>query len=126
MYLTCNVLLLYNWTDQWLLKEQKAQLCLVRAMETRRVIHKHLKLHRHLKLLLTSEPTSSRAGCKRKRTSAVWNEMGEKFEGGVWKAECNYCHKKFTAGPRSGTTHFVYIWNLVLLGTHPWDESNKN
>uniref|UniRef100_A0A8I6WV50 BED-type domain-containing protein n=1 Tax=Hordeum vulgare subsp. vulgare TaxID=112509 RepID=A0A8I6WV50_HORVV len=53
----------------------------------------------------TSQPKSSRASCKRKRTSEVWNETEEKFEGGVWKAECNYCHKKFTTGPRSGTTH---------------------
>lgn len=53
----------------------------------------------------TSQATSSRAGCRRKRTSAVWDEMEEKFENGEWKAYCNYCHKKFTSGPRAGTTH---------------------
>jgi hypothetical protein len=40
-----------------------------------------------------SQATSSRAGCKRKRTSAVWDEMEEKFENGEYKAYCNYCHK---------------------------------
>ncbi|XBI01221.1 hypothetical protein VPH35_130045 [Triticum aestivum] len=53
----------------------------------------------------TSQVTSSRAGGKRKRTSAVWNEMEEKIENGQLKDECNYCHKKFTAGPRAGTNH---------------------
>ena len=53
----------------------------------------------------TSEATVSRAGCKRKRTSPVWDEMEEIFENGQRKAECNYCHRKFTAGARAGTTH---------------------
>jgi hypothetical protein len=45
----------------------------------------------------TSQVTSSRAGCKRKLTSAVWKEMESKIENGEWRAECNYCHKKITA-----------------------------
>lgn len=53
----------------------------------------------------TSQVTSSRAGCKRKLTSAVWNEMELKFENGEWKAECNYCHRKLSVGPKAGTNH---------------------
>uniref|UniRef100_A0A8R7THP7 BED-type domain-containing protein n=2 Tax=Triticum urartu TaxID=4572 RepID=A0A8R7THP7_TRIUA len=54
---------------------------------------------------VTSQATSSRAGSKRKRTSAVWDEMEEKLENRQLKAECNHCHRKFSAGPRAGTTH---------------------
>uniref|UniRef100_A0ACD5W8C7 Uncharacterized protein n=1 Tax=Avena sativa TaxID=4498 RepID=A0ACD5W8C7_AVESA len=53
----------------------------------------------------TSQATSSRVGCKRKKTSTVWDEMEEKFEDGKWKAYCKYCHKRICAGSRSGTTH---------------------
>uniref|UniRef100_A0ACD5UI83 Uncharacterized protein n=1 Tax=Avena sativa TaxID=4498 RepID=A0ACD5UI83_AVESA len=53
----------------------------------------------------TSQATSSSAGSKRRRTLAIWDEMQEKFEKGQRKAECNYCHKTFAAGPRAGTTH---------------------
>uniref|UniRef100_A0ACD5W820 Uncharacterized protein n=1 Tax=Avena sativa TaxID=4498 RepID=A0ACD5W820_AVESA len=58
-----------------------------------------------------SQATSSRVGCKRKKTSAVWDEMEEKFEDGKWKAYCKYCHKSFCAESRSGTTHLRAHFN---------------
>ena len=67
----------------------------------------------------TSQLTSSRAGGKRKRTSAVWYEMEEKIENGQLKAECNYCQKNLLQDQELAQITCICIWNLVLLGMLP-------
>ncbi|OAV89418.1 hypothetical protein PTTG_28701 [Puccinia triticina 1-1 BBBD Race 1] len=42
---------------------------------------------------------------KRKLTSKVWTHFKKVNEGGVSKAECNYCHIKLSAQSSAGTNH---------------------
>ncbi|PLW23925.1 hypothetical protein PCASD_14159 [Puccinia coronata f. sp. avenae] len=48
---------------------------------------------------------SSQAEKKRKLTSAVWQHFRKIEEGGVAKAQCNYCHSKLSAALSGGTNH---------------------
>ncbi|PLW10339.1 hypothetical protein PCANC_19657, partial [Puccinia coronata f. sp. avenae] len=48
---------------------------------------------------------SSQAAKKRKLTSVVWQHFRKIEEGGVAKAQCNYCNLKLSAASSGGTNH---------------------
>ncbi|WVZ75364.1 hypothetical protein U9M48_023422 [Paspalum notatum var. saurae] len=44
-------------------------------------------------------------GNKRKQKSEVWNDFKKIKVAGGYKAECNWCHKRLSAGSNAGTNH---------------------
>ena len=52
-----------------------------------------------------SAPAPAAPRKPRSLTSEVWNHFEKIIVNGEEKAECMYCHKKFSANSRNGTSH---------------------